>query len=254
MAPPAEAPTWSPAPRAALDEPLVREPLEQPEPPQPEPSQPAEPPQWQQPISWEEPQRTGPQPATPPPAPRAPRPSAAEPQFDQSAAAWLAAARRSPGIRPEEQPRPAARVGSRTPQPEVAPEPVAPEPVAPEPVAPEPVAPEPVAAAPSWPPAPATAPAQPQEPAGWPPSGIQLLPKPAQEPAWPSADTVSASMAARSQLDRAQQAEAAEIAAMWMESAEPVMNRGSVRVCYRCSLPLSTHARYCRRCGTGQQG
>jgi ribosomal protein L40E len=61
-------------------------------------------------------------------------------------------------------------------------------------------------------------------------------------------------MAARNQLNQAAQDEAALVSAMWAESAQRVMDKGSARVCYRCALPLSMHARYCRRCGTNQQG
>jgi len=43
------------------------------------------------------------------------------------------------------------------------------------------------------------------------------------------------------------------VAALWAESAQQVFDRGSVRVCHHCALPVSTQARYCRRCGT-QQG
>jgi ribosomal protein L40E len=48
-------------------------------------------------------------------------------------------------------------------------------------------------------------------------------------------------------------AESPLVAALWAESAQQVFDRGSVRVCHQCALPVSTQARYCRRCGT-QQG
>lgn len=41
-------------------------------------------------------------------------------------------------------------------------------------------------------------------------------------------------------------------AEMWAQSSQEVMNRGTVRVCHRCALPVSTQARFCRRCGTQQ--
>lgn len=39
---------------------------------------------------------------------------------------------------------------------------------------------------------------------------------------------------------------------MWTQSAQEVINRGTVRVCRNCSLPVSTQAKFCRRCGTQQ--
>jgi ribosomal protein L40E len=42
------------------------------------------------------------------------------------------------------------------------------------------------------------------------------------------------------------------LAEMWAQSSEEVLNRGTVRVCHRCALPVSTQARFCRRCGTRQ--
>ena len=50
----------------------------------------------------------------------------------------------------------------------------------------------------------------------------------------------------------AQQASASTVTAMWAQSSQEVLNRGTVRVCHRCALPVSTHARFCRRCGTPQ--
>ena len=46
--------------------------------------------------------------------------------------------------------------------------------------------------------------------------------------------------------------EAGRVTLMWAESSEEVLNRGTVRVCHHCSLPVSTQARFCRRCGTRQ--
>ena len=51
----------------------------------------------------------------------------------------------------------------------------------------------------------------------------------------------------------AQQAAAPTVTEMWAQSSQEVLNRGTVRVCHRCALPVSTQARFCRRCGT-QQG
>jgi ribosomal protein L40E len=59
-----------------------------------------------------------------------------------------------------------------------------------------------------------------------------------------------ASVVAASQSDMT---ESPLVAALWAESAQQVFDRGSVRVCHHCALPVSTQARYCRRCGT-QQG
>jgi len=50
----------------------------------------------------------------------------------------------------------------------------------------------------------------------------------------------------------AQQSGPTNLTEMWVQSSEQVMNRGTVRVCHRCALPVSTQARYCRRCGTKQ--
>ena len=50
----------------------------------------------------------------------------------------------------------------------------------------------------------------------------------------------------------AQQSGPTNLTEMWVQSSEQVMNRGTVRGCHRCALPVSTQARYCRRCGTKQ--
>jgi len=42
------------------------------------------------------------------------------------------------------------------------------------------------------------------------------------------------------------------VTALWAESTQQVLDRGSVRVCHHCALPVSTQARFCRRCGTRQ--
>jgi ribosomal protein L40E len=115
---------------------------------------------------------------------------------------------------------------------------------------PEPAPPPASASSASW--APAPRPEQPQE---WQPIGAHWSPRPSEPAAWPPPEAdVAASMAARSQLDQTAEDEIARVSAMWAESAQRVIDRGTARVCYRCSLPLSTHARYCRRCGTNQQG
>jgi ribosomal protein L40E len=50
----------------------------------------------------------------------------------------------------------------------------------------------------------------------------------------------------------AQQANAPTVTEMWAQSSQEVLNHGTVRVCHRCALPVSTQARFCRRCGTEQ--
>ncbi len=50
----------------------------------------------------------------------------------------------------------------------------------------------------------------------------------------------------------AQHAQPLFAAEMWAQSSQEVMSRGTVRVCHHCALPVSTQARFCRRCGTQQ--
>jgi hypothetical protein len=50
----------------------------------------------------------------------------------------------------------------------------------------------------------------------------------------------------------AQQTNAPIVTEMWAQSSQEVLNHGTVRVCHRCALPVSTQARFCRRCGTEQ--
>ena len=81
----------------------------------------------------------------------------------------------------------------------------------------------------------------------WPPLGST----------WPATEDHSAPWAgpdAPSVLSvvAAQQAGPMMVTEMWAQSSEEVLNRGSVRVCHRCALPVSTQARFCRRCGTPQ--
>ncbi|MGZ6268056.1 MAG: hypothetical protein ACXWNR_05790 [Candidatus Limnocylindrales bacterium] len=87
----------------------------------------------------------------------------------------------------------------------------------------------------------------PQTPAPWPPLGASWPAKEAPGAPWPGpeAPTVPAVVAAR-------EAAIPVLAEMWAQSAQQVLNRGSVRVCHHCALPVSTHARFCRRCGTKQ--
>ena len=93
-----------------------------------------------------------------------------------------------------------------------------------------------------------------REPAPWPPSGATLpAPAPAAAP-WPAPQNVPvlASIAAAARAEQAEASESPLVAALWAESAQQVLDRGSVRVCHHCSLPVSTQARFCRRCGTKQ--
>ncbi|MGD0019866.1 MAG: hypothetical protein ABSD62_11475 [Candidatus Limnocylindrales bacterium] len=93
------------------------------------------------------------------------------------------------------------------------------------------------------------------EPAPWPPIGASWPTQTRSAAPWPvpQNDLVPASVVAASRAEHAETAESPLVAALWAESAQQVLDRGSVRVCHHCSLPVSTQARYCRRCGT-QQG
>jgi hypothetical protein len=88
----------------------------------------------------------------------------------------------------------------------------------------------------------------PGEASSWPPVGASLPAQSSPDIPWPAVDLpqVPAGIVA---AQRAQQAPAPSV---WTESAREVLNRGTVRVCHRCALPVSTHARFCRRCGTEQ--
>ncbi len=90
-----------------------------------------------------------------------------------------------------------------------------------------------------------------EAPAPWPPIGASWPTQDAPAALWPGPDPalVSASVAAAHQAD---QGESPLVAAIWAESAQEVLRQGSVRVCHRCALPVSTQARFCRRCGTQQ--
>jgi hypothetical protein len=89
--------------------------------------------------------------------------------------------------------------------------------------------------------------AEPAEPiAPWPPLGASW---PAQNPqggAWAGPGDVLPAVVA------AQQIRPAAAVEIWAQSSQQVMNRGTVRVCHHCALPVSTQARFCRRCGTSQ--
>jgi ribosomal protein L40E len=94
---------------------------------------------------------------------------------------------------------------------------------------PAPVAAEPLPASP-WPPLGASWPAQADPNAPWPGPDTNLVPA----------------------VVAAQAAPAPVLTDMWLQSSQEVLNRGAVRVCHRCALPVSTQARFCRRCGTRQ--
>jgi ribosomal protein L40E len=87
----------------------------------------------------------------------------------------------------------------------------------------------------------------PQAPAPWPPIGARWPARETPGAPWPGpeAPSVPAAVVAR-------EAALPVLAGMWAQSAQEVLSRGSVRVCHRCALPVSTQARYCRRCGTKQ--
>jgi len=132
----------------------------------------------------------------------------------------------------------AAEIGQLVP---AEPEPIEATPVVP--VAPPPAMPavQPVAAAPQRPtPEVQAATAWPPLGASWPSPKDQTAPWPA-----PEATVVPAAVAA-------QQISTPTVAEMWVQSSQEVVNRGSVRVCRSCALPVSTQARFCRRCGTAQ--
>jgi ribosomal protein L40E len=86
-----------------------------------------------------------------------------------------------------------------------------------------------------------------EPPAPWPPLGASWPAQEAPGSPWPAPQ--SAPLPA---IVAAQQASAPTLDEMWVQSAQQVLNRGSVRVCHRCALPVSTQARFCRRCGTKQ--
>jgi len=85
------------------------------------------------------------------------------------------------------------------------------------------------------------------DPAAWPPLGAKWPAPKSQGRAWPAPEAPSLP-AALAALD----GPAPVMAQMWVQSSQEVLNRGAVRVCHHCALPLSTQARFCRRCGTKQ--
>jgi len=90
-----------------------------------------------------------------------------------------------------------------------------------------------------------------QDPAPWPPIGASwpAVARPAAPWPMPGDDQVPASVLASAQDA---ETESPLVAALWAESAQQVLDRGTVRVCHHCALPVSTQARFCRRCGTQQ--
>jgi hypothetical protein len=95
---------------------------------------------------------------------------------------------------------------------------------------------------------PATAQPAAQAPATpWPPLGASWPTNQKPGAPWPAPDATPVPA-----VVAAQQAPAPTMAEMWVQSAQEVLNRGSVRVCHHCALPVSTKARFCRRCGTQQ--
>ena len=71
-------------------------------------------------------------------------------------------------------------------------------------------------------------------------------------PANPSSSWTASEMPSVLSVVAAQQAAEPTVTEMWAQSSQEVLNRGTVRVCHRCALPVSTQARFCRRCGTEQ--
>jgi hypothetical protein len=83
----------------------------------------------------------------------------------------------------------------------------------------------------------------------WPGLGGQWTPQEQPTRVWPAPTAAVPSPAILSARAAAPSQSASDV---WAQSSQPVLNSGSVRVCHRCGLPLSTHARFCRRCGTSQ--
>jgi hypothetical protein len=89
--------------------------------------------------------------------------------------------------------------------------------------------------------------AEPAEPvAPWPPFGASWPAQNPQSGAWPGPGNVLPAVVAAQRIRPAAEVE------IWAQSSQEVMNRGTVRVCHHCALPVSTQARFCRRCGTNQ--
>ena len=89
--------------------------------------------------------------------------------------------------------------------------------------------------------------ARPSDTIVWPPLGAKWPAQKAREDLWPAPEAPGLPAALT-----AVESSAALMAQMWVQSTQEVLNRGSARVCHHCALPLSTQARFCRRCGTKQ--
>jgi ribosomal protein L40E len=83
-------------------------------------------------------------------------------------------------------------------------------------------------------------------PTPWPPLGASWPARESPGAPWPAPQVPVPAIVA------AQQTATPTLDEMWAQSAQQVLTRGSVRVCHRCALPVSTQARFCRRCGTKQ--
>lgn len=150
---------------------------------------------------------------------------------DESAASYLA-----PDLEPVETFTPAEQV---TPDLEAAPAMPVAQPAAAAPATPQAVPARPQRLAPEAPAAPpATA---------WPPLGARWPSRKDPTSPWPAPDAPAVPA-----IVAAAQIPTPTIAEMWAQSSQEVVNRGSVRVCGSCALPVSTQARFCRRCGSPQ--
>ena len=184
--------------------------------------------------------------------PEAPEPVAAQAELESripEVSAPIVFATLEPGPEPEP-------VRATEPEPELEPEP---EPAAP---AQQPLFTMPVVSTDRWAatkpdmpsPAPVAWPASdPLDKKPWPPNGAWWPSQASPAAPWPvpHAD-VPASVVAAARAEQAETPESPLVAALWAESAQRVLDRGNVRVCHSCALPVSTQARYCRRCGTRQ--
>jgi hypothetical protein len=85
-------------------------------------------------------------------------------------------------------------------------------------------------------------------PAPWQPLGASWPTPDAPDAPWPGPEPSAVPAA----IVAAQQAAQLVGPAIWATSSQQVMSRGNVRACHHCALPVSTHARFCRRCGTEQ--
>jgi hypothetical protein len=96
---------------------------------------------------------------------------------------------------------------------------------------------------------------EPAEPASWPPLGATWPARDRQSSPWqmPTESAPPPRTLAAHRADQAELAESPLVAALWEESSQQVLDQGNVRVCHNCALPISTHARFCRRCGTRQE-